>query len=265
MTQLLPKVSAVFITYNRLVTLRRTLETFLINTDYPRELLELIVADDASARPVQEAIRAMPFDRFCLSNQRGGLGANQNRGLKAATGDYILQTQDDWECLGPPDYLKRSLGVMMGAPEIGMVILNEHPNEIAVRARRKVAGTEVTIYDNQPHIEINMVGQSGYTDWPHLKRATFHEDIGYYKEGAPMWICELDFARRVNRQTRYFVADRPGVSVFKHIGEEHSFNTGPFSQRLAKKIARLPLGPQLLHWYRARRKIWLRGRGDPAK
>src|SRR5262249_316715 len=88
------------------------------------------------------------------------------------------------------------------------------------------------------------------TDWPHIKRAAFHQDIGYYREGVPMWACELDFARRVNRQLHHFVADISGLSVFKHIGAEHSFNTSSLKTRLAKRLERIKYGAEVLEGWR---------------
>ena len=146
---------------------------------------------------------------------------------------------------------------MSAAPEIGVFILNQNPNVIPVRQKRFISGCNVTVYDNRPEKEIKSVGQSGYTDWPHLKKLELHNEIGFYKEDVPMWVCELDFARRINRQTRYFVADQSGTNVFRHIGEEYSFNTGPVQARLARIISRLPLGTDMLAQYKRIKGRWL--------
>ena len=81
----LPKISAVFVTYNRLETLRPTFDTFLATTDYPRDRLELVVADDSSRPEVQAEIRKMPFDVLALSERNNGIGANVNNGIRAAS------------------------------------------------------------------------------------------------------------------------------------------------------------------------------------
>src|SRR5262249_49763442 len=128
-----PRISVLFITYNRLVTLRPTLESFLANTDYLRDRLELIVCHDCSPAPVQQELRRMPFDVHCLGAKRAGLGANVNQGLRTASGDLILQMQDDWECLGPPDYLHRAAAALKAVADAGMVILNQHPMPLTVR------------------------------------------------------------------------------------------------------------------------------------
>lgn len=246
--QQFPAISVLFITYNRLVTLKPTLEAFLARTDYPRDRLELIVCDDCSPPAVQEELRLMPFDVHCLAAKRGGLGANANQGLKAASGDLILQMQDDWECLGPPGYLQHAASALESAPDVGMVILNQHPMPLPVRRRQAFDGGALRIYDNKPHVRVNMVAEHAYTDWPHLKRRAFHDTLGLYQEGTPMWEAELEFSRRVNAQTNSFIADVEGMNVFAHIGAEHSYNVSS-KKLLAKKISRYPGGARAIEAY----------------
>ncbi len=255
MSEMLPRVSIVFITYNRLITLKPTLMAFLANTDYPRDRLELIVSDDGSPPEIQEEIRHMPFDRFCLAEKQEGLGANTNRGLRVATGDYILQLQDDWECLGPPDYLRRALRAMDLMAEIGMVILYRHPCSLPVREELPIGNDVIRIYDNKPGSRIRLVGEHAYSDWPHIKRRSFLNLIGMYKECAAMWETELDFSRRVNAQTHYFIAEVTGMDAFRHIRTDLSFNRGSARARWAKKIESLWLGKPLLSGYRTVKQI----------
>ncbi len=246
----LPLITVLFITYNRLVTLRPTLESFLAYTDYPRERLELIVCDDFSPEAVREELRRMPFDVCCIPDKRGGLGANVNQGLRVAKGHLILQLQDDWECLGPPDHLRRAVIALSAAPDVGMVILNQHPMPLPVVRRHAFGGGVLRVFDNRPEIPVNIVGEHAYTDWPHLKRRTFHERLGLYKEGVPMWEMELEFSQRVNAQRDTFIADLEGTDVFKHTGAEHSYNAGSKKVRLAKKISALPGGAAAFDGYR---------------
>jgi len=236
------KVSVVFVTYDRLETLKPTVESFLSLTNYPRDRLELIVSDDASPSAVQREFEKLAVDRIVIGETRSGIGANQNRGMAASTGEYILQIQDDWLCQGPPDYLSRALAALESRPEVGMVILNEHPMNLPVRTMTSVGGHVVRIYDNFPNKRIKIVGENAYTDWPHLKRREFHQKLGLYKEGVHMATCELDFSRRVNLQQSYFIADVVGLNVFKHIGAHLSYNTNTVPARIVKKLERIPGG-----------------------
>ena len=245
----LPKISVVFVTYNRMVTLRPTLDSFLRHTAYPRDRLELIVADDGSPPSVQSEIRNMPFDMFCLSDRRSGLGGNTNRGLAAATGDFVLQLQDDWWCEGPADYLAKAVGILSARPEIGLLILNAHPLPLATRAHFGQEGWDVRVFAPGPQVLDDGVERYAYSDWPHLKRQDFIRYLGPYLEGRPMWETEIDFGRRVARQDRYGVAHLASRAVFRHIGEEHSYNW-PWKKRVRSWLSRLPGGEMAMDLYR---------------
>lgn len=249
----LPKVSVVFVTYDRLVTLRPTLNSFLANTDYPRQKLELIVTDDASPSKVQNEIKQMPFDVFCFSRKRGGLGANCNRGMEAATGELILQLQDDWRCVGPASYLRNAVEALSLSPKTGLVLLRPSPNTLPVRHMIQLVWGNHQVYRNRPDVTPASVSEHGYSDWPHLKRREFVLDIGPYREGSSMWETELDYSRRINAQTKWCVGDLPDVDAFEHIGEEYSYNW-PWKKRLDFAFRKLPAGARLLAFYRDRRR-----------
>lgn len=236
-----------------MVTLRPTFESFFANTDYPRERLELICCDDCSPPNVQAELKAMPFDIHCFSTKRRGLGANVNQGLKVASGDLILQLQDDWECQGPRDYLRRAAIALGEVHEVGMVILKRYPNPLPIREFRQFKRGRLRIFDNRPQVLIERVGEHAYTDWPHLKRRSFHDLLGLYAEDVPMWRMELDFSRRANAQTATFIADLEKLDVFRHIGEEYSYNM-PWKKRITMWISRLPvIGPGTIRvWNRCR-------------
>lgn len=244
-----PVISVVFVTFNRLVTLRPTVESFVATTDYPRDRLELIVADDASPSDVRARIRSLPFDVFCLSSMRGGMGANTNRGLAAATGDFILQLQDDWECCGPRDYLHKAIAAMDAAPDCGMVLLRPSPNSLPIQRSIELPEVQLRLYANRPEAPPAAVTEHAYSDWPHLKRREFVASVGPYCEGRPMWDTELDYSRRVNAQTRWHVADMPDVDAFRHIGEEYSYNW-PWKKRVEHLVRRIPGGAMGLKLYR---------------
>ena len=258
-TRLLPLVSIVFVTFNRIETLRPTVASFLAVTDYPRDRLELVVADDASISEVRAAIREMDFDVFALSSLNRGMGANVNQGLAAASGDYILQLQDDWECVGPADYLRRAVAVMQAWPAVGMVICRHHPQRLPKREIPTIGKDLVRIFDHDPARQVRAVGQHAYTDWPHVKRRTFIEAIGPYKEGRRMWETELDYAQRVNAQTSFFIADIVGLDAFRHIGGGLSYNRGPWTARFSMALERYPIVRPLV----ALARQFKRRLGDP--
>jgi GT2 family glycosyltransferase len=240
MNATLPKISIVIVSYERLSTLQITLASLLNETDYPRDRLEVIVADDGSGQQVLDAIKKLSVDKIVIGGPRSGLGANVNRGIAAASHDFILQIQDDWECVGPPDYLRQALNIFNLRPEVGMVLMNAHPKDLPTKSNHRIDDYTVKVHVNRPKRLITMVGKHAYTDWPHLKTKAFIEEIGPYKEKVPMWETELDYSRRVNSQSSWFIAEVTGAAAFRHIGENLSFNTGSFRQRLFGLVRKIP-------------------------
>lgn len=258
MHETVPLISVVFVTYNRLETLRPTLSSFLARTAWPRDRLELIVADDGSSLDVRKELQSMPFDKFVFG-EHAGLGKNTNRGIRAASGDYILHLQDDWVCQGPADYLQRGVNVFKSVPEAGIVLLYKHPKPPAIKSRQTAGSDQIHVYDNDLTKSILYVGQnSAYSDWPHLKRRELHLDLGLYKENVKMAYCELDFAQRIGSQTKHYIADIVGLDAFRNIGSELSHQPINFKVRLARTIESVSLGKYMYHEYMA----WKRRRLD---
>ena len=240
MSTVLPQISIVIVSYERLSTLEITLSSLLRQTDYPRDRLEIIVTDDGSKQETLEKIRKLPIDKLVIGGPRSGLGANVNRGIAAASHNFILQIQDDWECLGPSNYLRRALDTMGLRREIGMFLLNAHPEDLPACSVFSVNDYQVKVHVNRPEKIIRLVGKHAYTDWPHLKTREFIQEIGRYKENVAMWEAELDYSRRVNAQTSLFIAEISGEAAFRHIGEDCSFNSGSVRQRVFGLLRRIP-------------------------
>lgn len=246
----LPTVSVVVVTYRRLELLRRTLESFREHCTYPS--IEWILTDDGSPRKIQEAMRALPFDRFVFSERNEGLGRNTNKGLLAASGSYLFQLQDDWLCRGPADFLDAGIEVFAEFRDVALVRFREMHQEAPHEKRRTRAGRIVRVYENgmgSPDREYP------YSDNPHLKRREFHERLGHYREGVPMTAMEIDFRERVDAQRDLRVAFIEGYGVFEHIGEDLSFNPGQRRIRLRRALERSWVTRRPLELYLA-----LRGR-----
>jgi glycosyltransferase involved in cell wall biosynthesis len=240
-----PLVSVVVIGYRRPELLERTVESLLRVTQY--RPLELILADDGSPSDMQERMRKLPFDRFVMASQNRGLGANANAGLRAASGEMILQLQDDFECTGPGDYLARAVAVLREAPDIGLIRLTNFADIGSFRAR-VIAGSRCRVFDwpGEPE-ELRWL----YSDNPHLKRRAVHETIGYYAERIRMELTETDFCRRFNRARTFGAAAIDGYDAFRHIGAERSHRRGGFKERTWRVIERLPGGAAALRTYSA--------------
>jgi hypothetical protein len=181
------------------------------------------------------------------SRRNQGLGANTNKGLRAATGDFILQLQDDWLFAGDPDFLRQAVGVLEQFPDIGMVAFRERPNLLVAETLEASGGTfDILIPTLSPDGAVDHVGNGVYTDTPHVKRRDFHDIVGYYAEGIPMTQMELAMTRSVSVDHRIRVALRRGGEIFRHIGDAYSYNPGVRRERVIEWLRRLPGGEALV-------------------
>jgi hypothetical protein len=230
-----PVVSVLFITYKRMHLLRRSLDSFLQHTDYPN--LELVVTDDGSPRRVQTEIRALPVHKVVISNRNRGTGANTNAGLRACAGQYILSLQDDWECFGPPGYLRDSVELLESCRDIGFVKFYGLEYPAGTLTTVPTQGTQCRLI--RPGRSTEPLARNIYSDTPHLKSRQFVELLGFYKEGCTMEATERDFQDRFLCQARLAAALFPQYynSVFVHIGEKESFRTNSRQYRFERLIA----------------------------
>src|SRR3954469_8327913 len=107
MTETLPTVSIVFLVYNRRDELRTSLQKMTEESDYPRELVDVIVVDNASEDGAAEMVREeFPDVRLIRREVNTGVSAI-NDGWAVARGDYVLGLDDD--CYLPPDGLRRAV------------------------------------------------------------------------------------------------------------------------------------------------------------
>lgn len=100
------KLAVIVTTYNRPDALAAALAGYLAQTDLA---FELIVADDGSAQPTADVVKAFvaraPFPVQHVWHEDLGFraAAIRNRGLAATDADYIVFT--DGDCVPPPDFI----------------------------------------------------------------------------------------------------------------------------------------------------------------
>lgn len=180
------------------------------------------------------------------------MGANTNSGLLAANGEFIVQLQDDWLCLGPENWIHLTLELLNSRKDIGMVRLRTpclyQGDEVSLSS-----GRSAQFYHGGSHRRYR---EYAYTDNPHIKRRQFHRDIGLYREDVPMPATELDFCARVDAQAIWSVGWINGLSAFEHIGELESFNPGHLREKRIHFFAgMLPGGEFLLKVARLVKRI----------
>lgn len=241
---ILPQVSVLFITYKRIELLKRTIASFMSNTAYPRGRLELILCDDGSPAAIQEEMKKLKIDKFLFAKKNEGMAANVNKGIISATGDYILQLQDDWICNGPNDYLRLGIKTLEENPEIGLIRYRLGIPYIYSTKSFNDGLNEIRILDSNQKDTIKSIYHRKdtflYSDNPHLKRKEVHNKLGLYKSYKNMSRTEIDFCIRFNNYKLYSVGYIAGFEeVFEHIGESESHRKNTLFNGIWGKLSEL--------------------------
>lgn len=251
-----PLVSVVVVSYNRLDLLRQTVTSLLDKVTYPRSSLELILCDDGSPSSIQEQMKALPFDMFLMSAQNRGMAHNTNKGIRAASGQYVLQIQDDWECTGPGDFIDVAIELFNERQDIALIRLWDAfggPHELCASTNGRTA----QIYINQKRWRAT-AGEYVYSDTPHIKRRALVSTLGLYREGWAMHKVEMDYCRRFESQHEAAAAFIEGYSCFRHTGVAASFNPLAQERRWRSLFKQFPGGCLALQFLHSAKDITMR-------
>src|SRR5437764_12481914 len=146
-------------------------------SEYPRELVEVIVVDNASTDGSVEMVRdEFPDARLIVRERNVGVSA-LNSGVMAARGDWVLILDDD--CYLPPDGLARALAAA-----------DERDADLV---SFKVVSTKDPAFaftDSYP------VGLFSFWGCAVLMRREVFEDLGGYDPGIFVWGNEPEFMLR---------------------------------------------------------------------
>jgi len=125
----MPRVSVVIPTHNRLAMVREAVRSVEQQTFADREL---IVVDDGSDDGTWDWLQSRGDLRALRSAERRGPSAARNRGVEAATGEYVAFLDSDDLCL--PRRLERQVQVLEADPTLVLC----HSNEIWLRDGREL-------------------------------------------------------------------------------------------------------------------------------
>ena len=211
-------IAVVISTYNRKAILKETLErsqTYLKSD----ETIKYFICDDGSTDGSQDLIYPSAILQL-IQNNRVGLGANTNSGLRVAfkDTDIVLQYQDDmW--LNHKLYLDEHVRFLRSTDNwIKWIRLGQYlypPPEFEA----KLAGEYWEIDWNSPELYIA-------SDKPHIKHIDFHKYFGYYPEGLKIGDTENKWVGHT-RETGSNSLTSPKVGIaanvhnetFSHVGE----------------------------------------------
>lgn len=219
------RISLVTFSYNRSGFLHNAISYFYKNCDIPPSDIELIISDDGSSHEHIEAIKkiALKFnaDKLLL-HEHGGLGYNQNCGIKEASCPYIFHLQDDFALMNE----SKGKNII----NVGIKILDTHEDIDLVCFRYDNEPESIGYYDGEigylttiDGIDIKRMcgGLFTYSDGPHLKRSNFHQKYGYYEEkGSSTKDCEMAEREFNNRCNKAKMQAAYVGQHFKHFGGE---------------------------------------------
>lgn len=192
----MPKpITVIFVTWNRKQELMQTVAAFLKYAMYPRELLRLHIADDASPFPyIHDIINMYPNYNWSYSvTNRKGWGANVNTAMRQATTDYIFINEDDYVPQAPFDLVK-GVSVLEEVPSIGCIRYSHLVGHLGLRLN-----VEETL-DRIHYLRIVKEDSTFlyvYSNRPHLQHRRFRDVYGAYPEGIKLGETEETYAKKV--------------------------------------------------------------------
>ena len=127
-----PNVSVIVCTYNRANSLARTLEALARQT-YPKDKFEVIVVDDGSVDETRQICEKMQNSRPSFTYHRletnRGLSAARNTGIKKATADKLLFTDDD--CIPAHTWVEKLTAALSNGRHIVSGAVDTHSKSYA--------------------------------------------------------------------------------------------------------------------------------------
>jgi glycosyltransferase involved in cell wall biosynthesis len=227
-------ISVLMTSYNRPQFLTQCVEALRSALDQTQ--YELIISDDCSEPQHLKLIEAVKPDVLLTNTQRRGMGANLNRAIQAARGDYHLILQDDFrarcalnlrvaEAVMLLDVEPDTDTVRLGSPMDSRRFYPEHHGVdtrafIMVNFVEERRGQIVRVTAKQGAEDHSFV----YSDNPHIRRATFLDKFGWYPEGLSMSDTEIAYMRRCNKLgiRAAWNVELEQFPLFDHIGHDLS-------------------------------------------
>ena len=248
-----PLVSIVIPTYNRKEKLTRLIKSIL-NNNYPRDKIEVIVVDDASTDGTYEEIKKSFPEVKVIKNQKElFLAASRNVGIKNSKGKYIFLIDDD--NIVDKDCILELVKVMENNynPPIGIVApimyYLKQPNRIwcaGVKRSKITSLTKLMWMDEIDNDQFNELLES--EDFPNafMIRREVIEKIGLFDEvNFPIHYDEADFGERV-RKAGYRVVCNPKAKVWHDI---------PLPEEVEDKARLFHVHNELRAYYTGRNRI----------
>lgn len=206
--------------YNRSRSLQRLLQSF---ADQGIKFGDIVVSDDASKTEHLEKLKELQktFNfRLITTAKNGGLGNNINKGQDAVQTPYTLYVQEDFDPFpGYAEHLKDALDIMADRPDIDLVRFYAYFKYPYLKPFRKGFSEMMFKIWYPGYRKFHC-----YSDHPHLRRSTFMEKFGRYREGLNVDRTEFPMAISFlkNKGKAMFYEDYKGLFDQVNSAEEPS-------------------------------------------
>lgn len=239
---LLPDVTLVVCTYNRLNEIQRTLQALRDWLIYPDDQVRLLIADDHSPNNYINKLKRTKVIKewpgvvdFSVTEQNSGWGVNVNTALSHVVTDYVFFIEDDYTLQRTLD-LRLGVALLLEKPHVGLVRYRGTAGDVPVFHQFEADVTahipEFREYMGLPgkltYLQFNGGSPTAYiySHGAHLKHRRFHEYYGLYDEGRKLGETEEAMAVRVKSMMQADPTHAPGIVIFPEFIPMHFDHIG---------------------------------------
>ena len=217
-----PVVSIVIPTHNRKEKLERLIKSIL-ESDYLKDELEIIVVDDASSNGTYECIKGLfPQVRVIRSDEEKLLAESRNLGIRASRGKYIFIIDDD--NIVAKNIIRELVEFMEKHPEVGVagpiMYFLKDPKRIWCAGIRRSYWTTITEFIGFNTVDNGLLREPYESeDFPNafmIRREVFKKVGLFNSKLFPIHYDEGDFCQRV-RKAGYKVMVVPTAKMWHDI------------------------------------------------
>lgn len=197
----MPLVSVIIPTYKRKDKLKKLLNS-LLESDYPKDKMEIIVVVDADGEDYSDLIKEFPKIRFIFNENEQFLAESRNIGIRNSRGEYLFIIDDD--NVVDKKCIAELVKFMENNPEVGIagpiMYYYKDPQRIWCAGIKRNYYTSLTKFIGRNEIDNGQFSEPiPSEDFPNafmIKKEVI-DRIGYFdSENFPIHYDEADFCKR---------------------------------------------------------------------
>ncbi len=122
------KVTVIITSYNRFDLLKKTIDSFLALNNYPIE--RFVVIEDSTKPEMKQKITDTFGDKVELIFNDVNLGQPKSidKAYKTVTTEYIFHSEDDYQYIGNPNFIKDSMDILEERKDVHQIWLRHLEN-----------------------------------------------------------------------------------------------------------------------------------------